>query len=114
MSAQVDPGQGRPGGPRPTPDVGPPAPGGGGPPAQAAPRGALFSLTRRPDDTAFVDRLRDDLLARGKQVWLDRHRIEPAADWRQRIAQGITAAKALIFVVSPESLASSECAQELG
>jgi len=84
-----------------------------GPPAEAARLDAFISYTRRPDDTAFVDRLRDELLAGGKQVWLDRHRIEPAADWRQRIAQGITAAKALLFVVSPESLASSECAQEL-
>jgi WD40 repeat protein len=106
MSAQLDPGQGLPRGPPPPPDE-------EGPPAEAARLDAFISYTRRPDDTAFVDRLRDDLLARGKQVWLDRHRIEPAADWRQRIAQGITGAKALVFVVSPESLASAECAQEL-
>lgn len=91
----------------------PPVPEEEGPPSEAARLDAFISYTRRPDDTAFVDRLRQDLLARGKQVWLDRHRIEPAADWRQRIARGISAAKALVFIVSPESLASSECAQEL-
>jgi WD40 repeat protein len=84
-----------------------------GPPVEPAHLDAFISYTRRHEDTEFVDRLCDELVRRGKQVWLDRHRIEPAADWRERIAKGISAAKALIFVVSPESLTSSECAYEL-
>jgi WD40 repeat protein len=84
-----------------------------GPQAVPAHLDAFISYTRRHGDTEFVDRLSEDLGRRGKRVWLDRHHIEPAADWRERIAKGILAAKALLFVVSPESLASGECAQEL-
>lgn len=44
---------------------------------------------------------------------MDRAQIEPGSDWRQRIERGIQAAKALIFVITPESLASQECRREL-
>ena len=85
-----------------------------GPPAEPAGLDAFISYTRHQDDIAFVDAMSDALGRQGKRVWLDRHSIEPAADWRERIARGIAAAKALIFVVSPESLVSTECAHELG
>jgi WD40 repeat protein len=83
-----------------------------GPPTEAGRLDAFISYTRR-GDVDFVDHLRDELLARGKNVWVDRERIEPAADFRQRIARGIEAANAMIFVVSPESATSAECLQEL-
>jgi WD40 repeat protein len=83
-----------------------------GPPTEAGRLDAFISYTRR-NDVGFVDHLRDQLLARGKNVWVDRERIEPAADFRQRIARGIEAANAMIFVVSPESVVSTECRQEL-
>jgi WD40 repeat protein len=83
-----------------------------GPPTEAGRLDAFISYTRR-GDVDFVDHLRDELLARGKKVWVDRERIEPAADFRERIARGIEAANAMIFVVSPESVVSTECLQEL-
>ena len=39
--------------------------------------------------------------------------IEPAADWRERIERGIGAAKAVIFLLTPESVSSDECRREL-
>jgi hypothetical protein len=51
--------------------------------------------------------------ARGKQLWVDRADIEPAADSWARIARGIRAAKALVFVITPESATSAPCLREL-
>ncbi len=44
---------------------------------------------------------------------MDRKEIEAAAAWWDRIRRGIEAAKALIFVVSPESVVSVDCGHEL-
>jgi WD40 repeat protein len=74
---------------------------------------AFISYRRLPADTAFVDQLQEALSERGKQVWVDRSKIEPAADWSERIAHGIEAAKAFIFVITPESVASEQCRNEL-
>ena len=46
-------------------------------------------------------------------VWVDRTDIEPAADWSERILHGIEAAKAFIFVITPESVVSEQCLREL-
>jgi WD40 repeat protein len=62
---------------------------------------------------AFVDQLQAALATRGKRVWVDRTDIEPAADWSERITRGIEAAKAFIFVVTPESVISEQCQREL-
>ena len=74
---------------------------------------AFISYRRLPADTAFVDQLQEALAKRGKHVWVDRTKIEPAADWSERIARGIEAAKAFIFVITPESVVSGECRHEL-
>ena len=55
-----------------------------------------------------MDDLADDLTSRGKSVWVDRQGIEAAAEWRVRIGRAIESAKALIFVVSPQSLVSTD------
>jgi hypothetical protein len=44
---------------------------------------------------------------------VDRAKIEPAADWSERIARGIEAAKAFIFAITPESVVSEQCRNEL-
>jgi hypothetical protein len=74
---------------------------------------AFVSYRRIPADTAFVDQLRQDLAARRISVWVDREEIEPASDWAQRVIRGIDASKALIFVITPESVLSEECRNEL-
>jgi WD40 repeat protein len=73
---------------------------------------AFVSYRRIAEDTAFVDRLQAALAGRGKKVWVDRAEIEPASDWSERIVRGIEAAKAFIFVITPESAASQECRRE--
>jgi len=74
---------------------------------------AFISYRRIPPDTAFVDQLERDLDARGMRVWIDREKIEPASDWSQRIGRGITASKAFVFVITPESVTREECLHEL-
>lgn len=74
---------------------------------------AFISYRRLAADTAFVDEFRRALAKRGKQTWVDRSNIEPAAVWWERIARGIEAAKAFIFVVTPESVVSEQCQREL-
>lgn len=74
---------------------------------------AFISYRRIPLDIAFVDQLEQDLAARGVRVWVDREKIEAASDWEERISRGITASKAFVFVITPESAISVECRHEL-
>lgn len=86
---------------------------------------AISQATKRPDrpdvfisyaraDAGFVwGRLVGALEERDKTVWLDRVDIPPAADWRDRIEKGIEAARAFVFVISPDAVTSYECGQEL-
>src|SRR5213078_605994 len=53
------------------------------------------------------------LAERDKQVWVDRAKIEPAADWAKRITRGIEGSKSFIFIMTPESVISPECRSEL-
>lgn len=72
---------------------------------------AFISYSRK--DREFVTRLFEALIARGKRVWVDLEDIPPTADWRAKVAAGIEAAKALVFVLSPDSIASTICDEEL-
>lgn len=74
---------------------------------------AFVSYKRLSEDIAFVDDLQAQLAQRGKHIWLDRVGIAPAEDWRERIARAIETAKAVIFIVTPESVGSEECQREL-
>jgi WD40 repeat protein len=74
---------------------------------------AFISYRRLPLDTAFVDQLEQDLAARDLRVWIDREKIEAASDWEERISRGLSASKAFVFVITPESAISVECRHEL-
>jgi WD40 repeat protein len=74
---------------------------------------AFISYRRLRLDIAFVDQLEQDLTARGLRVWVDREKIEAASDWEDRIARGINASKAFVFVITPEAVRSPECRREL-
>src|SRR6185295_7114887 len=65
-------------------------------------------------DQQFVEQqLSRALVAQGKEVWVDLETIPPAFDWRDRIGAGIQAAKAMLFVLSPDSIESETCRDEL-
>ena len=73
----------------------------------------FISYSRRDSD--FVEgRLAIALERRGKDVWIDVDDIRGgASDWRATVWAGIEAAKAMVFVLTPDSLASRVCAEEL-
>src|SRR4051794_10896550 len=71
-----------------------------------------FLSYAREDSQFVIDRLRSALSAHGHIVWVDVD-IPGGANWRERVKRGIEACKALIFVISPDSVASKECRQEL-
>lgn len=61
----------------------------------------------------FVQTLVQALQKRGREVWVDWDSIPSGADWWEEIKLGIEVADTIIFVVSPESLASEVCGREL-
>lgn len=64
-------------------------------------------------DIDFVRKLTAALEAAGHETWVDWEGIEPSANWMAKIEGAIDAAKAVVFVISPESCASTVCGQEL-
>ena len=71
----------------------------------------FVSYARRDSD--FVRRLQEGLTGRGKDVWVDWEDIPPTADWFAEVQAGIESADAVVFVLTPDSLASEVCAREL-
>ena len=80
--------------------------------SQQGTQGSTFiSYSRK--DKEFVKKLNDALDATGVQAWVDWEGIELASDWMQRITNAIQTHDAFIFVISPDSIASKVCADEL-
>src|SRR5215510_3048937 len=74
--------------------------------------GSVFiSYSRR--DKAFVKKLNATLDQAGVQAWVDWEGIELASDWMETISSAIRGTDAMLFVISPDSLKSKVCADEL-
>ena len=71
----------------------------------------FISYSRR--DGGFVRRLSEGLEARGKDVWVDLNDILPSAPWLAEIRAAIAEAESVVFVISPDSVASEVCQAEL-
>ena len=71
----------------------------------------FLSYSRR--DKAFSQQLCQTLTAHGKQVWVDWNNIAPAENWREEMYRGIQAARNFVFIISPHSLGSEHCQDEL-
>ena len=71
-------------------------------------------LSYAREDKDFVEQLTRALVAREKDVWIDVEDIRGgASDWRATIWAGIESATAMMFVLTPDSLASTVCGEEL-
>jgi len=64
-------------------------------------------------DLAFVDRLQVALAAYGIQAFVDRQQIEKGEAWWARIRQLIIEADTIVFVLSPGSVTSPVCRDEV-
>jgi hypothetical protein len=71
----------------------------------------FISYSRK--DIAPVRRMHAALAAREHQTWVDWEGIPPTAEWMREIRGAVDAAQAFAFVLSPDSLASRVCREEL-
>src|SRR5215469_3177304 len=75
-------------------------------------RAAVFiSYSRK--DMAFADRVEAALKARGFEPLIDRTEIYAFEDWWKRIEALITGADTIVFVLSPDSVASDVALKEI-
>lgn len=81
------------------------------PPATPSATRVFISYARA--DTAAAEALRSALVAAGVGAYLDRHDIAAGEDWRERLGRLIEAADAVVFLVSPTSVASKMCDWEI-
>jgi WD40 repeat protein len=66
------------------------------------------------EDKAFVERLETALRAKSVEPLIDKSEIAPLErDWWKRIEDVIAQADSLVFVISPDSVASDVCKKEL-
>src|SRR5687767_7287152 len=72
---------------------------------------AFISYSRA--DSAFADKLLQDLEKRGIDVWIDRDNIEGGAAWRAAISAAIRSCRAFILILSPRSTQSGQVSKEL-
>jgi formylglycine-generating enzyme required for sulfatase activity len=71
----------------------------------------FISYSRK--DEAFVEELVTGLEIAGFQPYLDKHDIAAGEEWEARLGRLIEAADTVIFVISPDAVASERCAWEL-
>lgn len=72
---------------------------------------AFISYSRKDKD--LVRALHDALNQRGRDTWIDWEDIPPTAEWLKEIFSAIEAAHTFVFVISPDSVASDVCKQEI-
>jgi hypothetical protein len=65
------------------------------------------------EDQAVVRRLHGALHEFGHEAWVDWEGIPPSAVWMAEIRKAIEAADAFVFVISPDSLSSGACREEI-
>ena len=80
--------------------------------ADAGPKAKIFISYSRIDE-AFADRLEAALKARGFTPLIDRKDIADLEDFRKRIEALIVQCDTVVFVLSPDSIGSSECKREV-
>ena len=71
----------------------------------------FISYSRR--DSAFVQRLSAELEAREKDVWLDVDGVRDAEVFPAALRRAIEGSDAFVFVISPDSVRSEFCEQEV-
>ncbi|ESA32547.1 wd40 repeat-containing protein [Leptolyngbya sp. Heron Island J] len=70
-------------------------------------------LSYSEKDRQLMDRLRMSLMRAGFTTWINRTDIGVGADFQTAINKGIEEASYMVYLISPDSLASKYCQQEL-
>ena len=82
-------------------------------PERSADRPKVFISYSRQDGSALADELVPGLELAGFEPFLDRHDIEKAVDWEERLAGLILKADTIVFIITPASVRSSRCQWEV-
>ncbi len=72
-----------------------------------------FISYARSDGKAFATKLCQHLADHNLKVWFDQNDIPPAVDWRHQIRDSIERANNLLFIITPYSIESAYCREEL-
>ncbi|MFN8149206.1 MAG: toll/interleukin-1 receptor domain-containing protein [Candidatus Nanopelagicales bacterium] len=72
---------------------------------------AFISYSRTDREAALA--LADGLRGRGRTLWVDWEGIPPTAEWMSEIRRGIDRAQGVLFLLSPASVRSSVCRDEV-
>ena len=70
-------------------------------------------LSYSEKDRVLMDRLRQALMREGLTTWINRTDIQVGGDFETSINKGIEEASRMVYLISPDSLASKYCQQEL-
>lgn len=70
-------------------------------------------LSYSEKDRALMDRLRQALMREGLTTWINRTDIQFGGDFAAAINKGIEEASRMVYLISPDSLASEYCQKEL-
>lgn len=80
---------------------------------EAAGRGVSVFLSYSRKDAAPARRLVEALEAQSVGVWVDWEDIPPSAEWWREVCAAIESVDAFVYVMSPDSIGSQVCADEL-
>ncbi len=83
------------------------------PPVEDSAAKARIFISYSRKDMAFADRLDNALKRRGFAPLIDRSEIYAFEDWWRRIEALIVKADTIVFVLSPNAIASEVCAKEV-
>ena len=72
----------------------------------------FISYSRK--DVDFARRITERFEAEGLEAWVDWQDIPPSVDWMKEIQTGIEEADIFLYLVSPDSISSKVCAEEVG
>ncbi|WNZ48586.1 TIR domain-containing protein [Leptolyngbya boryana CZ1] len=71
----------------------------------------FISYSRK--DKAFVQKLHEALRSQNQETWVDWDSIQKTEEWWRAIERGIEGANTFVFVLSPDSISSSVCRDEI-
>jgi hypothetical protein len=71
----------------------------------------FISYSRR--DSGYVDKLQAALSERGKDVWVDVEGIRDAEVFPEVLRRAVESSDAFVFVISPDSVCSEYCQEEI-
>ncbi|MEM6252337.1 MAG: TIR domain-containing protein [Cyanobacteria bacterium P01_D01_bin.156] len=70
-------------------------------------------LSYSEKDRELMDQLRQSLMREGFTTWINRTDIQVSGDFQMAINKGIEEASRMVYLISPDSLTSQYCQQEL-